>query len=242
MAELVDAHGLGPCAARRAGSTPVLGTKPIVDSASHFCYNCRNVERASSSAVIEAVQRQIVAVKESAVSGKGCFALRPIKQGQTIHILSGELLTGDEVDRRIITGQARVDDELQIGDDQFLALDSPSYFFNHSCNPNGGIRNESELFALKDIAEGEELTYDYSTTVGIEKQPGWLLTNNNWTMECNCGSGICRKQIQAVTSITEITLQRYEKLGALPEFIKRQLSAMVLEYSVMKKTNFDFES
>ena len=26
MAELADAHGLGPCAARRAGSTPVPGT------------------------------------------------------------------------------------------------------------------------------------------------------------------------------------------------------------------------
>jgi hypothetical protein len=27
MAELADAHGLGPCAARRAGSSPVPGTK-----------------------------------------------------------------------------------------------------------------------------------------------------------------------------------------------------------------------
>ena len=26
MAELADAHGLGPCAARRAGSSPVPGT------------------------------------------------------------------------------------------------------------------------------------------------------------------------------------------------------------------------
>jgi hypothetical protein len=26
MAELVDAHGSGPCAARRGGSSPLLGT------------------------------------------------------------------------------------------------------------------------------------------------------------------------------------------------------------------------
>ncbi len=33
MAELVDAHVSGACAARRAGSIPVLGTIPIEDSA-----------------------------------------------------------------------------------------------------------------------------------------------------------------------------------------------------------------
>ena len=33
VAELVDAHVSGACAARRAGSIPVLGTIPIEDSA-----------------------------------------------------------------------------------------------------------------------------------------------------------------------------------------------------------------
>ena len=33
MAELVDAHVSGACAARRAGSIPVLGTIPIEDLA-----------------------------------------------------------------------------------------------------------------------------------------------------------------------------------------------------------------
>jgi hypothetical protein len=30
MAELADAHGLGPCAERRAGSSPVPGTMPCI--------------------------------------------------------------------------------------------------------------------------------------------------------------------------------------------------------------------
>lgn len=29
MAELVDAHGSGPCAARRGGSSPLLGTNSL---------------------------------------------------------------------------------------------------------------------------------------------------------------------------------------------------------------------
>src|SRR5690606_33321337 len=31
MAELVDAHGSGPCAARCGGSSPLLGTTPILN-------------------------------------------------------------------------------------------------------------------------------------------------------------------------------------------------------------------
>ncbi len=175
------------------------------------------------SALVEASPTSVVEVRESPIGGKGCFALRPIAKGETIHILSGELLTGDEIDRRIISGKARPDDELQIDEDLFYQLDTPSYFFNHSCDPNGGIRNRSELFALRNIAEGEELTYDYATTVGTEIAPSWLLVNNNWVMECNCKSETCRGEIRPVTSIPENTLHRYFKIGAFPNFIRNQL-------------------
>lgn len=164
-----------------------------------------------------------VEVRESGVAGKGCFATKPIREGETIHILGGELLTGPEIDQRIIAGEERPDDELQIGENLFFALDNPSYFFNHSCEPNGGIRGASELFALRDIEEGEEITYDYATTVGVERDPSWLLGNNDWIMACECGSEKCRGEIKPVTSIPEKTLDNYVKRGALPIFIRQQL-------------------
>jgi hypothetical protein len=43
MAELADAHGLGPCAARRAGSSPVPGTisrvRPHNEGQKFIAYN-----------------------------------------------------------------------------------------------------------------------------------------------------------------------------------------------------------
>lgn len=165
-----------------------------------------------------------VELRESGVAGKGCFATKPIKEGETIHILRGELLTGPEIDKRIIAGEERPDDELQIGENLFFALDNPSYFFNHSCDPNGGIRGASELFALRDIEEGEEITYDYATTVGVKRDPSWLLGNNDWIMSCRCGSEKCRGEIKPVTSIPENTLDNYIKHGAIPAFIRQQLS------------------
>lgn len=180
------------------------------------------------STTLEAPKDALVEVRDSDVSGKGCFATRPIKKGETIHVLRGEVLTGPEIDQRIIGGQARPDDELQIGENLFFALDNPSYFFNHSCEPNGGIRGVSELFALRDIEEGEELTYDYATTVGVKRDPSWLLGNNDWVMECRCESEKCRGEIKPVTSIPAERLETYARNSAFPDFIKLQLSQLML--------------
>ncbi len=62
-------------------------------------------------------------------------------------------------------------------------------YINHSCNPNSGliIKNEKvNLIAIKNIKNGKEITYDYSTTIN----------EDNWKMRCNCGSKICRKIIK----------------------------------------------
>jgi hypothetical protein len=185
------------------------------------------MEIENSIHAVEAPPNSLVEVRDSAVAGKGCFTTKPIRKGETIHFLRGDMLTGPEVDKRILNGEVRPDDELQIGENLFFALDSPSYFFNHSCEPNGGIRGASELFALRDINKGEEVTYDYATTVGVKRDPSWLLGNNDWNMSCQCGSEKCRGEIKPVTSIPAETLDNYVKHGALPGFVKFQLLELV---------------
>ncbi|HEU5007493.1 MAG TPA: SET domain-containing protein [Jatrophihabitantaceae bacterium] len=61
---------------------------------------------------------------------------------------------------------------------------------NHSCDPNLWWSGD-ELVALREIAAGEELTYDYATDgpAGV-LGPGALL-------RCNCGSMRCRGLIEA---------------------------------------------
>ena len=54
---------------------------------------------------------------------------------------------------------------------------------NHSCAPNAGfLTGEPVLFALRDIAAGEEIGWDYSTSIS---EPGWSLA-------CRCASPDCR--------------------------------------------------
>lgn len=160
-------------------------------------------------------------VKTSKISGQGCFATRNIKKGEKITELMGERVSRNEIHRRIEEGIENIDDPLQIGDELFIDLDEPSRFFNHSCNPNAGIRGENELFALKDIPKNEEITFDYSTTVSKN------INNGAWTMDCKCNAKNCRKKIGNILTIPKEKLRQYAKVGALPDFIKDQIKDLL---------------
>jgi uncharacterized protein len=57
-------------------------------------------------------------------------------------------------------------------------------FLNHSCDPNcetGEVRGRVWIKAIRNIAPGEELTYDYNLYDGDEDEA-----------VCNCGAATCR--------------------------------------------------
>lgn len=172
---------------------------------------------------LEADPKSPFEIRESSISGSGCFATKAIHKGDMIRTLVGEAVSGFELDKRITSGELILGMDLQIKDDSFLLLDSPDIYFNHSCEPNAGIRGENELFAIKDISEGEEITFDYSTTIGINREPSWLFDNDDWTMQCNCDGEACRGMIGPASSIPEASLRAYFEAGALPNFIRNQL-------------------
>ncbi len=154
-------------------------------------------------------------IKESEKGGKGSYAPRDIKKGESILVFTGKKETEDEIDKKIAeTGEETIDDSLQVGYHIFLDLDEKPRLINHSCDPNSGFRGTSELFAIRDIKEGEEITYDYSTTVGAEE---------DWHMECKCGSDICRKRIGNVFTLPDQTMRKYLELNCLPNHTKVQL-------------------
>ncbi len=146
--------------------------------------------------------------------GLGTFAATKIRRGEFIRNLSGEELSYPELLKRLRSGEENIDDPLQVGAHLFIDLDEPSRLINHSCDPASGIRRKSTLVAIRDIKEDEEITYDYSTTVG---------TNNIWRMKCLCGSPKCRKIIGNVLSIPEDSLKRYIENRALQDYIIKQL-------------------
>lgn len=76
-------------------------------------------------------------------------------------------------------------------------------FINHSCEPNlillpvriKNIIPHAALFAIRDINENEELSYDYNGSVGIHKindnKNELLFENDSNKTECYCGSIKC---------------------------------------------------
>ncbi len=132
-------------------------------------------------------------VKNTDKYGKGVFAGQDIKKGEIIHVLDGKKLTLKNLVDSVISGKENIDDPFQIGRQTYIDLDELSRTFNHSCDPSGGIRKKSELFALRDIDTGEEITYDYSMT----------MAPTEWKMKCECGSENCRKVLGDILSVPQ---------------------------------------
>jgi SET domain-containing protein len=160
-------------------------------------------------------------IRASAVGGLGTFATEPILRGAVIRALTGEVVTEAELDARIRAGVERMDDSLRVGADAYLDLDLESLCLNHGCDPVAGVRAQAEVFALRDIHPGEEITFDYATTVaplpGADDTP---YPETEWRMEgCRCGSPHCRGTIGDVLTIPPAALRRYRELGALPDLV-----------------------
>ena len=119
----------------------------------------------------------VLEIRPAGAKGRGVFAGESIAAGRRITALGG----------RVLTTAALTDDllALQVGDDLWLCSDGSLVddMINHSCAPNAGFADgEAVLYALRDIAAGEEVSWDYSTSIA---EPGWSL-------ECRCGAANCR--------------------------------------------------
>lgn len=142
--------------------------------------------------------------------GRGVYVRRAISEGEQILEFHGALYHRTDLPSPYTTA---CDYYLQVGPDLFMGpsggLDD---FINHSCDPNCGIRTDGPcvvLTALRPIALGEELTFDYSTTN----------LNAPLEMTCHCGSKTCRRTVRDFQDLPPDTQARYVTLGVVPAFI-----------------------
>ena len=80
---------------------------------------------------------------------------------------------------------------------------------NHSCNPNLGLfplNGDLYLLSLRDIAAGEELSFDYSTS----------MVDEPWSMDCCCGEKQCRGTIANFLDMKPEARAFYAERGVLP--------------------------
>jgi len=85
-------------------------------------------------------------------------------------------------------------------------------FLNHGCEPNVALRGV-EVLALRDIAAGEEITFDYETTEFEMAVP----------FKCRCGASTCRGQIRGFKHLA--AAQREVLRGQLASHLLRHIGA-----------------
>lgn len=94
-------------------------------------------------------------------TGLGLFTTVPIQKGAFVIEYTGEKITNEEADRRGGKYLFELDDKWTIDGKERGNI---ARYINHSCDPNCETEVEGErifVYAIRDIAAGEELAYDY---------------------------------------------------------------------------------
>jgi uncharacterized protein len=128
-------------------------------------------------------RRPAVVPGVSPIHGRGVFAGMPLPGRRKIGEVTGRLVRLPDarrrVERRAVIQLVELDDRTALDCSRGNAFGR----MNHSCAPNCFLRvfnRRVEVYALRPIREGEELTVDYGATPHLNG------------MHCRCGSPRCR--------------------------------------------------
>jgi len=122
-------------------------------------------------------------IRSSAIHAAGCYTTTPIRKGQRVIEYTGHRLTKAEADEAY--EESPITYLFGLGDGK-IVIDghSTAMFINHSCDANCETtesRGHVWIKAIRNIAPGEEITYDYC-----------LYDGGDDPAICNCGAKTCR--------------------------------------------------
>ncbi|MFA6363062.1 SET domain-containing protein [Methanoregula sp.] len=129
--------------------------------------------------------------RSSDTDGSGIFSRVDIRKDERLAIFGGKIMPIDEMyqlPREMQRYTMQIEERFVLGPASARAEDTD--FFNHSCDPNSGFSGQVFLVAMRDIAAGEEITFDYAMTVSESVGSDMI-----FRMDCVCGSPQCRKTI-----------------------------------------------
>ena len=143
--------------------------------------------------------------------GAAVFAGKNFKKGDVICRFEGEIIHKDQTPKNL---EKEFDRYVQVEADKFMGPSNQiDDFINHSCDPNSGLKFTKAgilLTAIREIQIGEEIVWDYSTT----------LFDNSWRMVCDCRSKNCRKIIGDFSILDKDLQIKYKNLGIIPPYIE----------------------
>lgn len=122
-------------------------------------------------------------IRSSAIHAAGCYTTTAIRKGARVAEYTGHMMTKDQADQHYedspITYLFGLGDGSMVIDGHAMAM-----FINHSCDANCETDEEDGhvwIRAVRNIAPGEEITYDYCLYDGGDDEA-----------ICNCGAEKCR--------------------------------------------------
>jgi uncharacterized protein len=138
-------------------------------------------------------------IRSSSIHAAGCYTTRRIKKGTRVCEYDGPRFSKDVADERY---KDRDITYLFSSASDGMVIDGfgTAMFINHSCDPNCESEDaDGRIFvvAIRDIAAGEELTYEYN-----------LYDSDDVDQDCYCGATQCRG-----TMFSEEELKRRAKLA-----------------------------
>lgn len=150
-----------------------------------------------------------VEVKPNGKLGLAVFATDDIPKNTRIAIFTGETYRSDTA---LGLPEIMRDHAIQIGSDEFVfGYKGLAHCVCHSCDPNCGIRNRTEIFTVRDVKSGEQITWDYRCS-----------ENSNWVLEtCLCGSARCTGSIENYDSLPQAMKDQYLADNMVSEWLSK---------------------
>jgi uncharacterized protein len=131
-------------------------------------------------------------IRSSAIHAAGCYTTSRIPKGAKVVEYTGPRITKDEADERF--KDSTITYLFGIGDgSKVISGHGMAMYINHSCDPNcetDELNGRVWIISLRDIAPGEELTYDYNLYDGDDDEA-----------RCYCGAATCRQTMYSPEEI-----------------------------------------
>ena len=148
-------------------------------------------------------------IRRSKIHADGVYTTRPIRKRSIVAEYTGPRLTKAEADDLYEDSSGTYLFGLTDGE-QVIDGDGIAAFINHSCDPNceaDEIRGRVFIRAIRDIAAGEELVYDYNLYDGALDDPA----------PCFCRTSKCRGSMYSEAELAK-RKKAEEKPGGAEDF------------------------